>query len=646
MRRASVIVWWERPDMCGIYGFVARAGEMDGRVDVGGVLHAMDRSLIHRGPDENGNYFDGSCALGMRRLSIIDLDTGRQPIHDEARRLWLVFNGEIYNYRELRRELVARGHQFATASDTEVIVHLYEERGAEVVQALDGMFAFALWDRTERTLLLARDRLGIKPLYYAETGGGLVFASELKAVVQHPDVPRRISREALSSYLSFGVTPADRSILDGVAKLAPGHLLTYRDGAATVERWWDLRPPERNDLPFDRAADEVRHRIREAVRSHLVSDVPVGAFLSGGIDSATVVGTMAELGARPKTFSIGFDEPDFDELHWARLIARRFGTDHHELVVRPDAWELVEQLPWSLDEPFADVSAIPTWLVAKLAASQVKVVLSGDGGDELFAGYDRYPRALRRARRLDGLPGPVRSLLGALSRVAPEVAPGKHWLHHASLDPRLRWLDGESLFPSDMKARLVAPELFACDALTERVKLLEGAPGDALNRLLYFETLTYLPLDILTKVDRMTMAHSLEARPPLLDHRLVEAVFSLPSWFKLDGDEQKVILKRAVADLVPREILTRPKRGFGVPIRTWFRGPLRDAVIEVITSKRSLDRGWLDGRAVRALCDEHVSGRRDQSLRMWALLMLEKWCERFLDAPVLEVSPPGETAHA
>jgi asparagine synthase (glutamine-hydrolysing) len=629
--------------MCGIYGFVSTASGLRPALDVGAVLQRMDRAIVHRGPDDNGTFVDvhgdGRCAMGMRRLSIIDLGGGKQPIHDEGRRVWVVFNGEIYNYRELRAQLEARGHRFYTSSDTEVIVHLYEDRGPAFVEALDGMFAIAVWDKAAHSLVLARDRLGIKPLYYAQTANGLVFGSELKSLIHHPDVARRVSPAALSYYLSFGMTPTDHSILDGVRKLEPGHLLRWNGGRSEVRRYWDLRPEARRSVPpFEDAAIEVRCRIREAVRSHLVADVPVGAFLSGGIDSATVVGTMVELGARPKTFSIGFEERDFDELSFARLIAERFHTDHHELVVRPDAWDLVEKLPWFLDEPFGDVSAIPTYLVSKLAREHVKVVLSGDGGDEVFAGYERYPQALADARRLDRLPGWSRTLLGLAGRLVPNATPGKNWLHHASMPPRLRHIDGESMFPANLKRRLVAPDLLAMsDPLETRARLLERAPGDALNKLLYYDTLTYLPLDILTKVDRMTMARSLEARPPLLDHHLVESVFTLPSAYKLRGGMQKAILKAAVRDLVPKEIIERPKRGFGVPIRHWFRGALRDAVIDILTSTRARNRGWLNASYVRALCDEHLSGRRDQSMRMWSLLMLEQWCRKFLDViPAVE----------
>jgi asparagine synthase (glutamine-hydrolysing) len=410
----------------------------------------------------------------------------------------------------------------------------------------------------------------------------------------------------------------------------------------------------------------------------------VGAFLSGGIDSATIVGTMAELGARPKTFSIGWEEQYFDELTYARQVARRFGTDHHELVVRPDAWALAEQLAWFLDEPFADVSVVPTYLVAGLAAAHVKVVLSGDGGDEVFAGYDRYALALREARRFGWLPSPARLGLAALSSLLPESAPGKHYLRHLSLPPSLGYIDGQSLFPAPLKARLLAPDLMrtlhdaaaqlndasaqsndavaqfydahaqlndgsapADDPVAARLRLLDEAPGgDRLKRLQYLDTMTYLPLDILTKVDRMTMAHSLEARPPLCDHVLVERVFSLPSPLKLDGRAAKAVLKRAVADLLPPAILRRPKRGFGVPIRHWFRGPLREPVEALLTDRRAAERGWVSPAVVRALLDEHQRGRRDQSLRLWALMMLELWCRRFLDERVPAAARAPELAHA
>jgi asparagine synthase (glutamine-hydrolysing) len=640
--------------MCGIYGFVAAANDLGAPEVVGRTLDAMDRSIFHRGPDDNGQFFDDRCALGMRRLSIIDLGGGKQPISNETGRYTIVFNGEIYNYRELREGLLARGHQFKTTSDTEVIVHLFEERGEAVVDELSGMFGFAIWDRERHELFIARDRLGIKPMYYAPTPRGLVFGSELKSLLCHPDVRRAVSPEALSYYLSFGSTPPDQSILDGVRKLQPGHFLRYRAGEMTIRRYWDLRPEERHVSEADAIA-EVRSLLRSAVKSHLVADVPVGAFLSGGVDSASVVGTMAELGVHPKTFSIGFEEAEFNELDYARRIARKFNTDHYELIVRPDAWELTEQLVWFLDEPFADVSAIPTFLVSKLAAEQVKVVLSGDGGDEVFAGYDRYGWSAREERRFGWMPAPMRWAMTQMAAALPNRAPGKNFLRHVALPAHLRYVDGESMFQQPLKQRLVGPELMreltrrhagVMDPTAERVALLEGAPGDLTKRLMYLDTMTYLPLDILTKVDRMTMAHSLEARPPLLDHTLVERVFGLSSSLKLTPDgTQKAVFKNAVADLLPPEILTRPKRGFGVPIAKWFRGALKEPMQSLLGDKRFAERGWLDHGTVHALVAEHLDGRRDHALPLWSLMTLELWARQFLDGAQVASSAPREVAN-
>ena len=627
--------------MCGIYGVLSRGAPVDPEP-----LGAMDEALRHRGPDDNGQLFDGPCALGMRRLSIIDLSGGHQPIASEDRSAWVVFNGEIYNHVALRRDLERRGHRFRTASDTEVIVHLYEERGDRFPEALRGMFAIALWDRRRRALTLARDRLGIKPLYYADTPSGLVFASELGALAAHPWVERTVDGPALSHYLTFGTTPLDRAILRGARKLEAGSVLRFEGSAPSVRRYWDLRPAARPAPPLAEAAIEVRALLDDAVRSHLVADVPVGAFLSGGIDSATVVALMARAGAAPRTFSIGFCERDFDELRFARLLAAQLGTVHDEELLRDDAslWPILDDVLRGLDEPLADPSAIPTWLVSRLAARHVKVVLSGDGGDEVFGGYDHYPQALAEARRFDRLPDAARRALSAVSAMLPDGAPGKRWLRHAAQPPRLRFLDGESLFPGDLKARLVAPAFASslgplAAPLDQRSRLYAGAPGDALGRLLYLDAMTYLPLDILTKVDRMSMAHSLEVRPPLLDAPLVEAVAALPSRLKVHGGVRKVLLKQAVRGLVPDAIIDRPKRGFGVPLRHWLRGPLGEVARAILTDRRTRERGLLEPRAVAALLDEHRSGRRDQSLAIWGLLVLEVWLRRMIDGQPVRVAP-------
>jgi asparagine synthase (glutamine-hydrolysing) len=627
--------------MCGIYGRVARdanAPPLGG--DDGAALAQMDAALAHRGPDDSGTLLDGPCAIGMRRLSIIDLAGGHQPIPGCERAAWVVMNGEIYNHRALRRELAARGHRFTSGSDGEVIVHLYEELGERLLDRLRGMFACAIWDRRRRSLLLARDRLGIKPLYFAETAAGLLFASELKGLLAHPQVARALDPAALSHYLTFGTAPPDRGFVAGVRKLEPGCLLEYAGGSATVRRWWSppAPAPAARAPSLDQAVAELQPLLADAVRSHLESDVEVGAFLSGGVDSATVVALMAEAGRTPRTFSIGFGEADFDELRWARTIAARFGTRHEEQVVRPDAWSLLDRLVPLLDEPMADVSALPTFLVSRLAAAKVKVVLSGDGGDEVFGGYDHYPQALAEARRLDRLPTSARRALGAVAALLPRSALGKRWLRHASLPPRLRFLDGESLFDRQARAELVAPPLAALlarapDPLEARARLLERAPGDLLERLMRLDLLTYLPDDILTKVDRMSMAWSLEVRPPLLDTPLVEAVLRLPGCYKVRGRARKILLKRAMAGRLPPEILARRKRGFGVPIRHWMRGPLAEPVRAVLTDGRTRSRGLFQPRAVEALLAEHLSGRRDQSLALWSLLVLELWQRAVIDPP-------------
>jgi asparagine synthase (glutamine-hydrolysing) len=623
--------------MCGIYGVIAREAPISGAA-----LAAMDRATFHRGPDDTGTLLDGECALGMRRLSIIDVAGGRQPIPSEDRTIWVVCNGEIYNHRELRADLRARGHKFSTGSDVEVIAHLYEDLGDRFCSKLRGMFACAVWDRRTRTLTLARDRLGIKPLFFAETPDGLVFASEMKGMLAWPSLRREIDPASLAHYLTFGTTPDGESILRGVHKLRPGHLLRYQKGRVTEERWWDYRDAFAGGplkISDGEAVERTRALLSDAVRSHLVSDVPVGAFLSGGVDSATVVALMASFGPSPRTFSIGFNEPRFDELSWAKLCAERFGTQHEALVVRPDALALLDELIPALDEPFADSSALPTWLVSRLAAKHVKVVLSGDGGDEIFGGYTHYAHALAEARRLDRLPLAFRTMMARVAGVLPEVALGKNWLHHASLAPSLRFLDGSSLFPGPFRARLLSKDLAQVpDPLAERARILDGAPGDALQRLLYLDGITYLPLDILTKVDRMSMAHSLEVRPPLLDTPLVEAMARMPSRLKVARGAQKILLKTAMRDLLPSPILGRKKQGFAVPLVAWLRGPLRDLMRSLLSDGRTRARGLFDPRVVDQVVAEHLRGRRDRSQQIWSLLVLELWQRRFLDGSAADTA--------
>jgi asparagine synthase (glutamine-hydrolysing) len=616
--------------MCGIFGVYLSAREKDVEL---ATLQAMGESIRHRGPDDDGFFRDGCFGFGMRRLSIIDLKTGHQPIHNEDGSLQIVFNGEIYNYRELVASLLERGHTLYTTSDTEAIVHLYEEYGARCVEHLRGMFGFALWDRRTRTLLLARDRLGIKPLYYREGPGGVIFASELKAILEHPDGRADISPAGLTAYLRYGYVPDPLTILEGVRKLPPGHVAVVRDGCVVEARaYWDPAPFfESEATPRSEAAlcEDLRGRLADAVRSHLVSDVPIGAFLSGGVDSSAVVALMGrELGGAVKTFSIGFEEQDFDELPYARLAARRLGTEHHELVVRPESVALVDTIVAHLDEPFADASAIPTYVVSKLAREHVKVVLSGDGGDELFAGYDRYVvDHQRRGYDLLGRVG-LAGIVRGISRALPESARGKNYLFNISLPRAARYLDSVSHFPPHRQRQLLAADFLAADDGTDPFAAHLARAG-ALGfpaRLQYLDVKTYLPGDILTKVDRMSMAHSLEARVPLLDHELVEFAARIPARYQLRGRATKYAFKRAVAPLLPPEILTRKKQGFAVPLQFWFRERLDGYLREVLLDADSLRHGYFDRAYVEDLLRRFAdTGKPERLTRLWALLVFAIW---------------------
>jgi asparagine synthase (glutamine-hydrolysing) len=613
--------------MCGIFGIFGTNRECPVER---GLLEAMGDALVHRGPDGSGFFCDGPFGMGMRRLSIIDLATGDQPLANEDGTVWVVFNGEIYNYRELRTELAARGHRFTTASDTEVLVHLYEERGEDCVSALRGMFSFAIWDASHRSLFLARDHLGIKPLYYAQSPHGFVFGSELKAIVKSPWIAQRVDANALVAYLQYGYVPDPLSIFEGVAKLPPGHTLMVRDGRpATPRRYWETRPFFRRpmaELSEEEAAAELWDRLSEAVRSQLVSDVPLGAFLSGGVDSTTVVAIMArELGLPVKTFSVGFRERGYNELPYARQVAERFETDHHELLVESGDLSILEDVLTGFDEPFSDASAIPTYLVSRLARAHVKVVLSGDGGDELFAGYDRY--LVDRRRRFIGLAGDsgLGTPLRGVSRVLPEGTPGKNFLYNLSLPRGERYLDAISLFPPRSLDGLLEPG--ARPAQRSPVQgLFAMAPElDALSQLQDLDLRTYLPGDILTKVDRMSMANSLEARVPLLDHSLAEYACALPVRFRLRGRETKYLLKRLLRGRVPDEVLTRPKQGFGVPLEVWFSTQQQGFFRDQLGSAKRLGEIGIRPAAVRSLLDLYDQWHRsDHCRRLWALVVLDR----------------------
>jgi asparagine synthase (glutamine-hydrolysing) len=610
------------------------------------VLARMTRSLYHRGPDDEGffvrHYEDGAgVGLGFRRLSIIDLESGNQPLGSEDGSVQLVFNGEIYNFRELRRDLEARGHRFSTKGDAEVIVHLYEDHGPRCVERLNGMFAFALWDEAQRELVLARDRFGKKPLHYAEVGRSLLFGSELKALLEHPWCPRELDPGGLSRYLALEYVPAPHSIFAGIRKLPGGHLLRWRDGRATVEQYWDLsfdttRTRASSDEEY---VEEFRGRFRDAVRRRLVSDVPLGAFLSGGIDSSSVVAAMVDAlpAGMVQTFSIGFGERSFDESAHARRVAEHFGTDHHEDVFTPEVMiALLPTIADFLDEPFADASILPTYLLSRYTRETVTVALGGDGSDELLAGYPTFP-AERMARRYV-VPRAVheRVVLPLAERLPVSTA-------NFSLDFKLkRFLRGAAA-PPDVRH----PVWLGAFTPSEQATLLDDSPPDpfeehrryfasapttnALERLIYVYARCYLQDDILVKVDRASMATSLEVRAPFLDLDLVEFLGRVPPELKLRGSKTKYLLKRAMADVLPPGIATRAKKGFGIPVAAWFKNELRDALQDELSSERIRRQGIFDAETVQRLISEHLSGRRDNRKPLWTLFVFQLWHRRWVE---------------
>ncbi len=628
--------------MCGITGKIYH--QQDRAVEPE-ALAAMCQRLVHRGPDDDGFYLNGNVGLGMRRLSIIDLDTGKQPIHNEDQSVWTVYNGEIYNFPDLRRHLEARGHSFYTHTDTEVIVHLYEEYGLDFVRHLNGMFAIALWDEKWHRLVLARDRLGIKPLFYAQLSDRFLFGSEMKALLADGLRPT-IDLQALSHYLSLLYIPAPYTIYQEIRKLEAGHLLLYQEGQMTLSQYWDLSlvPPSAVDArPLADVQAELSDLLTDAVRCRLLSDVPLGAFLSGGLDSSTVVALMRRAHNGPiKTFSIGFNDPSFDELPYARLIAQHFETDHTELTVTPEVAELVPKLVYAFDEPFADSSAIPTYYLSQLTRQHVTVALGGDGGDEVFAGYLTY-QADKLARLYDHLPGFLtRGLLPALVQRLP-VSDGKvsldfkarRFVNYALLEPGQRHYAWKAFFDDDLKRAILSADILASldsslDTYPVFRKYYEAvSQHDLLNRFLYADTKVYLADDILVKVDRMSMANALEVRVPFLDYRVVEFMFRLPAWLKMPGLRLKHLLKATMREILPRQTLKKRKGGFNVPLPMWLKHELRPLVQDALEPARIKAQGLFNHASVSRLVSDHLAGRADYSRNIWALLMFNLWYERY-----------------
>lgn len=627
--------------MCGIAG---RYNFASGAPASPEAIAAMCQLMAHRGPDGHGVRVEGPLGLGHRRLSIIDLsDAGRQPMSYQDGKLWISFNGEIYNFAALREELEREGHAFRSRTDTEVVLAAYLQWGLPFLKRLRGMFAFALWDARRRRLLLARDRVGKKPLFYRLDQHGIAFASESRAFLADTGFEPRANAEALLHYLSFHYVPTPMSGFDGVRKLPPAHYLVVEDGNVAVERYWRLSYRQKCSLSEDEACEELRHRLEEAVRLRLVSDVPLGAFLSGGIDSASVVALMSRVGtSRVKTFSIGFEEAEYNELAFARQVASRYDTDHHEFIVRPDAAAILPKLVWHYGEPYADSSAVPTYYLAELTRRHVTVALNGDAGDESFAGYERY-LANQLATRLARWPAGVRGPLTAILRRIPRQGGPK------SLGVRLgRLVDAWSKplgqryaawvmgFTPEMLARVCTESFLDATGRVDTAQHIVGAferaeADNVLDATLDVDVQTYLPDDLLVKVDVATMAHSLEGRSPFLDHELMEFAASLPPGLKLRGRTTKYLLKRAMRPLVPAPILERRKMGFGVPLDHWFRADLREMARDLLLSPRALQRGYFREEAVRSLLDDHAEGRALWHHQLWNLLMLELWQREFID---------------
>lgn len=628
--------------MCGICGKISINNRevVDARL-----IHKMTEVLKHRGPDDEGIYINGNVGIGHRRLSIIDLSKdARQPMSNEDKSIWIVCNGEIYNFQELRKVLEKKGHIFCSRSDTEVIIHLYEELGTDCVEKLRGMFAFCIWDEKRKRLFLARDRIGQKPLNYAIKNGNIIFASEIKSILQDPEISREVDINALDSYLTYQYVPAPETMFSGINKLPPAHFLVWENGKIKIERYWNLNFQNKINMAEDEFCQRILDLLTEATKIRLVSDVPLGVFLSGGIDSSAIVALMSKLSSHPvKTFSIGFEEETFNELKYARKVAKIFATDHHEYIVKPEALNILPKIIWHFNEPFADSSCIPTYYLSKMTRQEVTVALNGDGGDETFAGYERYV-ANKIANIYNLIPQSIRkNLFSFITAVLPESTRRKDFIkrfkrfakaNDSSRERRYaRWM---SIFDDDLKSNLYS------EKLKNRLKGIDSwnylldvyRQSDANNFIdatLFVDIMTYLPGDLLVKIDISSMANSLETRSPFLDHKLMEFAASIPSNLKLKGWTTKYLLKKALTKILPKDILNRRKAGFGVPIGTWFRQELKDYAYDILLSEKSLKRGYFKKEAIKRILDEHTKGKIDHGARIWSLINFELWHQMFIN---------------
>lgn len=622
--------------MCGICGIVAA----DNCVQIDTVL--MDRMMNimnHRGPDDRGNYLGDGIGLGHNRLSIIDVKSGHQPIFNEDNTKCIVYNGEIYNYSELRKELVSKGHRFTTKSDTEVILHLCEEKGYQCVEYLRGMFAFAIWDETERTLFIARDRLGIKPLYYYASDKFFCFASEIKAMLLSGLIEKEINIPSIDQYISLNYIIGPQTILTNVNKLMPGHFLVFKNGRLTISQYWDLNSIGETKDTFDVCFQKMQDIIKESIKIRLMSEVPLGAFLSGGVDSSVTVGVMTELTGKPvKTFTVGYeDAKDDSELEYARIVSKRFNSDHHEFILKPKEFmDIVSRVIWHLDEPVAERATIPLLLLSELAKKHVTVMLSGEGADEIFAGYYiyRYMKHIDTYQKIHPLLRHI--LLTPLASIfLKNKKEGKHldWL---KLPLERRYIGNGNYFSSAMKDKIYTDdfkkqinkeEIFShIGQIYDKVK-----HRDVIGKMLYMDTKTWLPEDLLVKADKMTMAASIELRVPFLDHKLVEFATSLPSSMKATPLQSKYIFKKYAETILPKEIVYRRKQGFPVPIKQWLRGELGNVAADIILSRKCKERGIFNANYLKEIMDRHIFGREDMSINIWHILILEMWMRIFID---------------
>jgi len=632
--------------MCGICGKLNFTGEPPSEA----LIRSMALTLVHRGPDDEGVYVKGNVGLGHRRLSIIDLTpAGHQPMCNEDGTVWIVFNGEIYNFLDLKKDLEKKGHLFRSHSDTEVILHLYEEEGIDCVRKLRGMFVFGIWDERDRTLFLARDRVGKKPLFYYLHRDCLIFASEIKAILRDPTVQRTPDLTAIHHYLTYQSVPSPYSAFEGIRKLPPAHYLVCRDGKIGIEQYWKLSylPKFSASTPGEIKGlhEELLERLKEAVRMRLISDVPLGAFLSGGMDSSVVVALMSQVTERPvKTFSIGFHEEAYDELSYAKMVAEKFRTEHTEFKVRPDAVEVLPKLVWHYNEPFADSSAIPSYYVSKLAREHVTVILNGDGGDESFAGYERY-MANELAMRFEKIPSLLRKkLLPALAALLPPSSDPngffwrlKRFTQTLALSPELRNAHWLCYFNNEMKAGLYTEgfkeKTEGTDSFDIILEKYRQAEADTFtDRTLFADLSLYLPDTLLVKMDIASMANALEARSPFLDHELMEFAARIPAHLKLHRGRTKIILKDTFRDILPQRVIERKKMGFGVPIDHWFRNELKEMAYDILLGDRCIGRGYFDRGYIRKILDEHMSGKWNWHYHIYNLLMLELWHRTFIDA--------------